>query len=183
MRRLDHDGARSRNGGVPEARVPLPLEPACCSSEERPRPRSVPGRTHCCRCCWPRRSPIWAALVSRPKFRDAIDAQIYKETQQSGTRRVLAGSESLIEIVNSLTPPSRQRFEALRVAMPGDEVHRARRGRSIGFLIGGFEHAGSGSAALDFFAAAGVTTGAGPVSPRPPMTARFARELRMRKPN
>ena len=54
-------------------------------------------------------------LVSRPKFRAAIDAQIYKETQQSGTRPgVTAGSESLIEIVNSLTPPSRQRFDALR---------------------------------------------------------------------
>jgi hypothetical protein len=54
-------------------------------------------------------------LVSRPKFRDAIDAQFHKE-QQSGTRRVsVAGSESLIETVNSLTPPSRQRFEALRL--------------------------------------------------------------------
>ena len=54
-------------------------------------------------------------LVSRPKFRDAIDAQVHKEAQQSGTRQsTMAGSESLIEIVNSLTPPSRQRFEALR---------------------------------------------------------------------
>jgi hypothetical protein len=54
-------------------------------------------------------------LVSRPKFRDAIDAQVHKEAQQSGTRPgEVAGSESLIEIVNSLTPPSRQRFEALR---------------------------------------------------------------------
>jgi hypothetical protein len=55
-------------------------------------------------------------LVSRPKFRDAIDAQVHKEAQQSGTRPgEVAGSESLIEIVNSLTPPSRQRFEALRL--------------------------------------------------------------------
>jgi hypothetical protein len=55
-------------------------------------------------------------LVSRPKFRDAIDARVYKEAQQSGTRGVTAaGSESLIEIVNSLTPPSRQRFETLRM--------------------------------------------------------------------
>ena len=53
-------------------------------------------------------------LVSRPKFRDAIDAQVYKQAQQTGTRKAAAGSESLIEIVNSLTPPSRQRFEALR---------------------------------------------------------------------
>jgi hypothetical protein len=54
-------------------------------------------------------------LVSRPKYRDAIDAQVHKEAQQSGTRQsTVAGSESLIEIVNSLTPSSRQRFEALR---------------------------------------------------------------------
>jgi hypothetical protein len=55
-------------------------------------------------------------LVSRPKFRDAIDAQAYKEAQQSGPRGgTAAGSESLIEIVNSLTLQSRQRFEALRM--------------------------------------------------------------------
>jgi hypothetical protein len=55
------------------------------------------------------------SLVSRPKFRDAIDAQVHKETQQSGTRQsTVAGGQSLIEIVNSLTPPSRLRFEALR---------------------------------------------------------------------
>jgi hypothetical protein len=54
-------------------------------------------------------------LVSRPKFRDTIDAQVHKEAQQSGTRQgAVAGGESLIEIVNSLSPPSRQRFEALR---------------------------------------------------------------------
>ena len=56
-----------------------------------------------------------SGLVSRPKYRDAIDAQVHKEAQQSGTRQsTVAGSESLIEIVNSLTPSSRQRFEALR---------------------------------------------------------------------
>ena len=55
------------------------------------------------------------SLVSRPQFRAAIDAQVYKEAQQSGTHHAtVAGSESLIEIVNSLTPPSRERFEALR---------------------------------------------------------------------
>jgi hypothetical protein len=54
-------------------------------------------------------------LVSRPKFRDAIDAQVYKEAQQSSTRQSLgAGGESLLEIVNSLPPSSKQRFEALR---------------------------------------------------------------------
>ncbi len=55
------------------------------------------------------------SLVSRPKFRDAIDAQVYKEAQQSGTRHgTVAGSEQLTELVNSLAMPSRQRFEALR---------------------------------------------------------------------
>ena len=55
-------------------------------------------------------------LVSRPKFRDAIDAQVHKAAQQSGTRPgAVAAGESLIEIVNSLTPLSRQRFEALRL--------------------------------------------------------------------
>jgi hypothetical protein len=55
-------------------------------------------------------------LVSRPKFRDAIDAQVYKEAQQPGARQgAAAGSESVIEIVNSLTPASRQRFESLRL--------------------------------------------------------------------
>ena len=49
-------------------------------------------------------------LVSRPKFRDAIDAQVHKELQQPGT----AGAESLAEIMNSLPPESRQRFDALR---------------------------------------------------------------------
>ena len=55
------------------------------------------------------------SLVSRPRFRDAIDAQVHKQAQ-SGTRQgTVAGAESLIEAVNSLSPPSRQRFEALRM--------------------------------------------------------------------
>jgi len=45
-------------------------------------------------------------LVSMPKFRDAIDAQVHKELPQA--------SEPLIDAVNSLTPASRQRFDALR---------------------------------------------------------------------
>jgi hypothetical protein len=47
-------------------------------------------------------------LVSRPRFRDAIDAQVHKESQNQ------EGAASLAEIVNSLLPPSRQRFDALR---------------------------------------------------------------------
>jgi hypothetical protein len=54
-------------------------------------------------------------LVSRPKFRDAIDALVHKEAQQSGVRPgTQTGGESLAEIVNSLTPASRTRFDALR---------------------------------------------------------------------
>jgi hypothetical protein len=55
------------------------------------------------------------SLVSRPKFRDAIDTQVHQEAQQPGARQAAAGSVSLTEIVNALTPPSRQRFEALRL--------------------------------------------------------------------
>jgi len=55
------------------------------------------------------------SLVSRSKFRDAIDSQVHKEAQQPGARQAAAGSVSLTAIVNSLTPPSRQRFEALRL--------------------------------------------------------------------
>jgi len=47
-------------------------------------------------------------LVSRPRFRDAIDAQVHQESQH----QEVAGS--LAEIVNSLLPPSRQRLDALR---------------------------------------------------------------------
>jgi hypothetical protein len=48
-------------------------------------------------------------LVSRPRFRDAIDAQVHKESQIPQP-----ASESLVDVVNSLTPQSRQRFDALR---------------------------------------------------------------------
>lgn len=48
-------------------------------------------------------------LVSMPRFREAIDAQVHKESQLPQP-----GSESLMDVVNSLTPQSRQRFDALR---------------------------------------------------------------------
>jgi hypothetical protein len=47
-------------------------------------------------------------LVSRPRFREAIDAQVHQEAQHQEV------AASLAEIVNSLLPPSRQRFDALR---------------------------------------------------------------------
>jgi hypothetical protein len=52
-------------------------------------------------------------LISRPKFRDAIDAQVYKEAQQPAAQ-VQTGGQSLTEIVNSLPQESRRRFDVLR---------------------------------------------------------------------
>jgi hypothetical protein len=54
-----------------------------------------------------------AGLVSIPRFREAVDAQVHKESQ----RPVIQGSgavQSLADVVNALTPDSRRRFEALR---------------------------------------------------------------------
>jgi hypothetical protein len=54
------------------------------------------------------------ALVSAPKFRDAIDAQV-KEAQQPRVQQgTTAGSESLAGIMTSLAPEARRRFETLR---------------------------------------------------------------------
>jgi hypothetical protein len=50
-------------------------------------------------------------LVSRPQFREAIDAQVHKELQQPAA---VAGAQSLAQIVSSLPAESRQRFEVLR---------------------------------------------------------------------
>jgi chemotaxis protein histidine kinase CheA len=52
------------------------------------------------------------ALVSVPRFRDAIDAQVHKEAQQP--RAVQGTQQPLLEIVNSLAPEARKRFETLR---------------------------------------------------------------------
>jgi chemotaxis protein histidine kinase CheA len=52
-------------------------------------------------------------LISRPRFRDAIDAQVYKEAQAARTQGS-AGGQSLAEIVTSLPPEARQRFDLLR---------------------------------------------------------------------
>jgi chemotaxis protein histidine kinase CheA len=52
-------------------------------------------------------------LVSVSRFRDAIDAQVHKESQQARSVPV-AGSPSLMEIVNFLEPEPRRRFETLR---------------------------------------------------------------------
>ena len=52
-------------------------------------------------------------LISRPRFRDAIDAQVHKEGQQPRTQ-VQGGDQSLAEIVNSLPQESRRRFDVLR---------------------------------------------------------------------
>jgi hypothetical protein len=52
-------------------------------------------------------------LVSMPKFRAAIDAQVYKEARQPDAPRGAQG-ESLTSIVTSLPPEARRRFEFLR---------------------------------------------------------------------
>jgi hypothetical protein len=52
-------------------------------------------------------------LVSRPKFRDAIDAQVYKEARDPNVRQ--PGGESLFDIVNSLPAIARNRFDTLRM--------------------------------------------------------------------
>lgn len=48
-------------------------------------------------------------LVSMSRFRDAIDAQVHKEAQEPKP-----GSESLMDVVNSLSALSSQRFDTLR---------------------------------------------------------------------
>lgn len=53
-------------------------------------------------------------IVSRPRFRDAIDAQVHKELQDPGARQNMAVAESLAATVKSLTPESLQRFSSLR---------------------------------------------------------------------
>jgi len=53
-------------------------------------------------------------IVSRPRFRDAIDAQVHKELQEPGERQNMAGAGSLAATVKSLTPHSFQRFDSLR---------------------------------------------------------------------
>lgn len=72
-------------------------------------------------------------LVSIPKFRDAIDAQIHKEAQLPGAPQSAPG-ESLVEIMSSLAPESRRRFESLR--------SRCLEMRSIARGVGG-QHASS----------------------------------------
>jgi len=53
------------------------------------------------------------SLVSVPRFRDAVDALVHKEAQQP--RPQSSGSpQPLMEIVNSLAPEERRRFDALR---------------------------------------------------------------------
>ncbi len=53
-------------------------------------------------------------LVSTQKFRDAIDAQVYKEGRQPPALRGTPQEESLVGVVNSIAPDARRRFETLR---------------------------------------------------------------------
>lgn len=55
------------------------------------------------------------ALVSAPRFRQAIDAQVYQEAREPRAQKGgSAGGESLVGIMNSLAPEAQRRFEALR---------------------------------------------------------------------
>jgi len=51
------------------------------------------------------------ALVAHPKFRQAVDAQVYQEANEP---HAAAASQSLAGILGGLSVPSRQRFEQLR---------------------------------------------------------------------
>lgn len=51
------------------------------------------------------------SLVSSSRFREAVDAQVYKETKQAAATQ---GQRSIQEIVGGLAPESRRRFEQLR---------------------------------------------------------------------
>lgn len=53
-------------------------------------------------------------LVSVPRFRAAIDALVHKESQQARTIQGTGVAQPLAEIVNSLAPEARRRFETLR---------------------------------------------------------------------
>jgi hypothetical protein len=53
-------------------------------------------------------------LVSTQKFRDAIDAQAYKEGRQPPPLRGTPNEESLVGVMNSIAPEARRRFDVLR---------------------------------------------------------------------
>ncbi|MEP7352858.1 MAG: hypothetical protein ABI824_06470 [Acidobacteriota bacterium] len=54
------------------------------------------------------------SLISLPRFRDAIDALVHKEGQEQRIAPGSPTSQSLTDVVSSLTPESRRRFETLR---------------------------------------------------------------------
>ncbi|MEO8098272.1 MAG: hypothetical protein ABI811_11275 [Acidobacteriota bacterium] len=54
------------------------------------------------------------ALIARPRFRDAINALVHKDAQESRTIQRALPSQPLTEIVNALAPEPRRRFETLR---------------------------------------------------------------------
>ena len=56
-------------------------------------------------------SSFLTQLVSSTRFRDAIDAQAYKEGKENA---VLSSQRTIQELVSSLSTESKRRFEALR---------------------------------------------------------------------
>ena len=70
-------------------------------------------------------------LVSRPRFRDAIDAQVHKEAQQPRVVQPRRISRGDYEFLVDRVPPA---IRCSALTLPGNEIHRARRGRPGGFL-------------------------------------------------
>ncbi len=50
-------------------------------------------------------------LVAHPRFREAVDAQVYRETKAP---QAIAASQSLASVMSTLSPESRRRFEQVR---------------------------------------------------------------------
>ena len=63
-------------------------------------------------------------LVSRPHFRDAIDAQVHQEAQHQEVAGIAGGDREFA------APAVASTIRCAALAMPGDEVHRARGGRT-----------------------------------------------------
>ncbi len=79
-------------------------------------------------------------LVSTQKFRDAIDAQVYKEGRQPPPLRGTSQEESLVGVMNSIAPEARRRFETLRGRCLEMRFNRARRWRPEQLKDRGSEH-------------------------------------------
>ena len=115
--------ARSGHGGLSEGSVSLSMESAVLS-RRRGRGGAEP---------WPELLPLVAAgelaylagLVSMPRFRAAIDAQVHaagKTPSAAGSRG--AAAASLVTMLTGLPPDARDALSSTARALPGDARHR-----------------------------------------------------------